>query len=158
MKKLLGTIDSFGPTILRLALGGVLIAHGLQKTFGLFGGNGFAGTMKYFTGPMHIPYVFALAAIITESLGSACIILGLLTRFWSLAVAIMISFAAYKVHLVNGFFMNWTGKQKGEGFEYHILMVAMAVTLLILGAGRASIDAALAGGKSKKSRSEKVKA
>jgi putative oxidoreductase len=158
MKKLLATIDSYGPTILRIALGGVLIVHGLQKTVGLFGGNGFAGTMKFFTGSLHIPYVFALAAIITESLGSACIILGLLTRFWSLGVAIMISVAAYKVHLPNGFFMNWSGKQKGEGFEYHILMVAMALTLVILGAGRASLDAALAGTKAKKSKSEKVKA
>ena len=158
MKKLLATIDSYGPTILRIALGGVLIVHGLQKTVGLCGGNGFAGTMKFFTGSLHIPYVFALAAIITESLGSACIILGLLTRFWSLGVAIMISVAAYKVHLPNGFFMNWSGKQKGEGFEYHILMVAMALTLMVPGAGRASLDAALAGTKAKKSKSEKVKA
>jgi len=158
MKKLLGTIDSFGPTILRLALGGVLIVHGLQKTAGLFGGQGFNGTMKFFTGALHIPYAFALAAIITESVGSACIILGWLTRFWALGTAIMISVAAYKVHLPNGFFMNWSGKQKGEGFEYHILMVGMAITLVILGAGKASIDAKMAGGKAPKSRPDKVKA
>jgi putative oxidoreductase len=158
MKKLLGTIDSFGPTFLRLAVGGVMIVHGLQKTAGLFGGAGFNGTMKMFTEGMHIPYAFALAAIVSESLGSLCLILGFLTRFWAICLAIMISFAVYKVHWVNGFFMNWTGKQKGEGFEFHILVFGMALALLILGAGKLSLDSALSGSSGKKSKPDKIKA
>ena len=104
MKKLLQTVDSFGPTILRLVLGGVMLMHGLQKTTGNFGGQGFEGTMKMFTETMKIPYALAMAAIVTESVGSACLILGFLTRIWAIGMGILISVAAYKVHLANGFF------------------------------------------------------
>lgn len=146
LKKFLQTDDSFAATFLRVALGGVMLMHGLQKTAGIFGGAGFEGTLKAFTSQMHIPYLLALAAIITESLGSICLILGLFTRFWAIGMGILISVAAVKVHLVHGFFMNWSGKQKGEGFEYHILVLAMAVALLFLGGGAFSLDRSLAGG------------
>jgi len=157
MKKLLQTVDSFGPTILRLVLGGVMLMHGLQKTTGNFGGQGFEGTMKMFTETMKIPYALAMAAIVTESVGSACLILGFLTRIWAIGMGILISVAAYKVHLANGFFMNWMGNQKGEGFEYHILVLGMSLALLFLGGGKASIDAGLSGPK-KEPKSDKFKA
>ena len=148
MKKLFRTIDSFGPAWLRLFLGGVILIHGLQKTAGFFGGNGYAATMKFFTETMHIPYGLALAAILTESVGAFCLIIGFLTRIWALGIGILISVAVFKVHAANGFFMNWSGKQKGEGFEYHLLVVGMALALLALGGGRASLDSAFWGGKS----------
>jgi putative oxidoreductase len=51
--------------------------------------------------------------------------------------------AIFKVHAVNGFFMNWTGQQKGEGFEFHVLALAMAAAIMIAGSGAWSVDRAL---------------
>jgi putative oxidoreductase len=158
MKKLLRTVDSFGPTILRLVLGGVILMHGLQKTMGLFGGSGFEGTMKMFTENMKIPYGLAMAAIVTESVGSACLILGFLTRIWALGMVILMGIAVYKVHFANGFFMNWMGNQKGEGYEYHILVIGMALALLALGGGKASLDAGMSGSSRREPKSDKIKA
>ena len=134
-----------------------MLIHGLQKTTHYFGGDGFEATLKMFTETMKIPYALAMAAIITESVGSICLILGFLTRFWAAGMAVLISVAAYKVHFANGFFMNWSGKQNGEGFEYHILVLGMSLALLALGGGKASIDAALSGAP-KEAKSDKIKA
>jgi len=158
MKKLLRTIDSFGPTFLRLTLGGVILIHGLQKTTNLFGGHGFAETVKMFTESMKIPYALALAAIITESAGAVCLIIGFLTRIWALGMVILMAVAIYKVHLPNGFFMNWMGNQKGEGIEYHILAIGMGLALMALGGGSASLDAGLSSGSKKEPKSDKFKA
>jgi putative oxidoreductase len=129
---------------LRLALGAVMFAHGAQKVLGWFGGFGFNATMQAFTGMMHIPPFFALLAILAEFAGSILLIAGGLTRLSALAITINMFVAVAMVHAANGFFMNWTGQQKGEGFEYHILAIAIGVTLLVAGAGRYSIDALVA--------------
>ena len=141
------TTNSWAPTLLRLALGGVMLPHGLQKAFGLFGGQGWRATMRFLTHGMHIPPVLATMVIITECVGAACLILGLLTRVWAVGFTILMSVAIATVHAQNGLFMNWTGKQRGEGFEYHLLAIGIAVALIILGGGKASADAALGGGK-----------
>lgn len=152
IKKFLGTIDSFGPTVLRLALAIVMFPHGAQKVLGWFGGHGFQATIRTFTETMHIPYVLALAVIITEFAGSILLAAGFLTRLWGIGFAVLMAVAAVKVHAANGFFMNWQGNQEGEGFEYHILAFGMAITLLILGGGKFSADAAFAASKSKKNK------
>jgi len=143
LKKLLATQDNVSVTILRITLGLVIFPHGAQKLLGWFGGYGFAGTMNFFTGDMGIPYVFALMAVLAESVGSIGLILGLFTRICAFGVGTTIAVAALMVHVKNGFFMNWFGTQAGEGFEYHILVVGMALTLLIAGGGRWSIDSIL---------------
>lgn len=140
INKLLNTKETASLTILRLALGLVMLPHGLQKVFGLFGGNGFNGTMHYFTESMGIPYVFALLAILAESLGSIGLITGFFTRICAFGVGATIAVGALMVHIHNGFFMNWFGNQAGEGIEYHILAVGMALTLLLAGGGRWSVD------------------
>jgi len=146
MKKIFQTTDSWSLLILRLALGIVMFPHGAQKLFGWFGGNGFAASMGFFTDKMHIPAFFAFLAIIAESLGSMGLIIGLLTRVAAFGVLCNMVVAIWMVHWPNGFFMNWFGKQKGEGFEYHLLVIGMCLALLISGGGKWSVDRALAPG------------
>ncbi len=141
---LLRTRNSWGPLVLRLTLGGVMLPHGLQKTLGLFGGHGFSATMGLFTGQLHIPALFAALAIIAESAGALGLIFGALTRVAALGVGCTMAVAAFMAHSSNGFFMNWSGKQAGEGFEYHLLAVGIALALVIMGGGKVSLDAAVA--------------
>jgi len=145
MKFLLKTNNSFAPTLARLTLGIVMFPHGAQKVLGWFGGYGFSGTMHFFTDQMHIPAVFAVLAIAAEILGSLGLITGFLSRIAAFGIAVNMLVAVKMVHGANGFFMNWYGNQKGEGFEYHILAVGLALIVLIYGAGKASVDAAIAG-------------
>ncbi len=145
IKKLLGTDGNLSGTILRVLLGGVMLPHGLQKVLGMFGGAGFKPTLDMFQTVFHVPIYLALAAILAESLGALALIAGFCTRIAALAIAVDMGVAVYLVHWKNGFFMNWMGTQKGEGFEYHILAIAVALALVIRGGGRWSVDRAVAG-------------
>ena len=152
MKKILfQTNNSFAPLLARLALGIVMFPHGAQKVLGWFGGYGFSGTMNAFTGQMHIPAVFAFLAIAAEFAGSIGLVLGFLSRIAALGIAVNMIVAVRMVHYSNGFFMNWYGNQKGEGFEYHILAVGLALIVMIYGAGALSVDRLLSAGGRKKS-------
>ena len=142
MKRLLGTSDDLGLTILRLVLGVVFFAHGAQKLLGWFGGYGFHGTMGFFE-HIGMPAPVAFLIICTEFFGGLGLIVGLLTRIPALGIGVEMIGAILIVHLPNGFFMNWYGSQKGEGFEYHLLAIAMAAVLLIRGGGKFSADRAL---------------
>src|SRR6266404_6934355 len=139
-RRLYATDDSTATSILRLVLGVVFFVHGAQKLLGWFGGFGFAGTMGYFTGVMHIPAVFAFLAIAAEFFGGLGLIFGLLTRVASFGVFCNMIVAVALVHGQFGFFMNWTGAQKGEGYEYHLLLLGASAFLMIRGAGAASVD------------------
>jgi putative oxidoreductase len=143
-KKLLQTNDDTVALVLRLMLGVVFFPHGMQKLFGWFGGYGFEGTMGFFTGKLGIPALFAFLAIVAESFGAIALILGLGTRVAALSIAVEMAVAAMMLHVQNGFFMNWFGNQKGEGYEFHLLAVGMAVALMIAGGGKWSVDRALA--------------
>ncbi len=143
MNALFRTPDSASLMIVRLALGIVMLPHGLQKTVGLFGGGGFSGTMGFFTS-QGMPAALAFLVILAESAGSLGLIVGFLTRIAALGIGCVMVGAIFMVHLPNGFFMNWFGKQAGEGFEYHLLAIGMALAVLVGGGGRASIDGAIA--------------
>ena len=143
VRKLFATDDSTATAILRLVLGIVFFAHGAQKMLGWFGGYGFSGTMGFFTGMMHIPAPFAFLAIAAEFFGGLGLILGFLTRIAAFGIAANMVVAIAMVHGAFGFFMNWSGTQKGEGFEYHLLALATTVFLMIRGAGAFSIDRAI---------------
>jgi putative oxidoreductase len=121
-----------------------MFPHGAQKLLGLFGGAGFSASLKWFESTFNIPFVFALLAILAESLGAVALITGFLTRVAALGIAVDMIVAVYLVHWKVGFFMNWMGNQKGEGFEYHILAVGIALALLVKGGGLWSIDRAIA--------------
>ena len=126
--------------IMRLALGLVMFPHGAQKLLGWFGGQGFSATMHSFTEVQHIPAVFAFLAIAAESLGALGLVLGLLTRVAAFGIGFEMLVAALLVHVNYGFFMNWFGTQGGEGFEYHILAIGLALALVLKGGGRLSLD------------------
>ena len=142
-RKLITTDDNPATVILRLVLGVVFFAHGAQKLLGWFGGPGFSGTMGLFTGYLHIPAPFALLAIAAEFLGGLGLIVGFLTRIAAFGITVNMLVAIATVHRSFGFFMNWTGTQKGEGFEYHLLVLAITAYLMIRGAGAFSVDHAI---------------
>lgn len=144
LQRLLNTNSSTAPLIARLALGIVMFPHGAQKMLGWFGGYGFSGTMGFFTQTMHIPALFAFLAIFAEFAGSLALIAGLLSRLAAFGIGIVMVVAVLTSHLANGFFMNWYGNQKGEGFEYHLLAIGLALMVVIHGAGKASLDALIA--------------
>src|SRR5438309_6499298 len=143
VRKLLATDGNTATAILRMALGVVFFAHGAQKMLGWFGGFGFSGTMGFFTGTMHIPAPLAFLAIAAEFFGGLGLILGFLTRIAAFGIAVNMVVAMATVHSAFGFFMNWSGAQKGEGFEYHLLVLAIAAFLVIRGAGAFPIDRAI---------------
>ena len=138
------TSGSVAPLVLRLTLALVFFPHGAQKMLGWFGGYGFTGTMGYFTG-QGMPYGVALLPVLTEFLAPFALAAGLFTRIAALALGFEMIVAALMVHVANGFFMNWFGNQKGEGFEYHLMAIGMALALMVQGAGRWSVDQIIAG-------------
>ncbi|OPC39330.1 DoxX family protein [Elizabethkingia miricola] len=139
-EKLLKTSNSLTGLVLRLSLGVVFIPHGLQKTFGLFGGMGFSDTLHLFTEKMGLPWIVALLVILIEFLGSLCFLIGFATRFWAVAFTGLMLGIMMTSHLENGFFMNWFGNQKGEGCQFDLLAIGISVALFIEGSGRFSID------------------
>jgi len=144
IKKLFDTDDHLSGTILRLLLGLVFLPHGLQKLLGWFGGAGFDASLKWLSSSHSLPIIIAVLPIIAESIGALALISGFFTRIAAFGIAVDMIVAVCLVHLKNGFFMNWGGKQPGEGFEYHILAVAIALALMIMGGGRWSVDKAIA--------------
>lgn len=144
-RKLAATQNDFTLTILRLTMGVVFFAHGAQKMLGWFGGFGFKGTMGFFTQQMHIPAPLALLAIFAEFFGGIGLILGFLGRIAAFGISVNMCVAILMVHLPNGLFMNWYGNQKGEGFEYHLLAIAIGLAIMAKGSGALSVDRAVAG-------------
>ncbi len=124
----------------RIIVGIVFFAHGAQKLLGWFGGYGYTGTMGYFTETLGIPAFLAFIAIITEFFGSLAILTGFFTRIAAAGISIIMLVAIFTVHIYNGFFMNWGGNLKGEGYEYHLLALALLIGLFVKGAGSLSID------------------
>lgn len=142
-KKLLVTDQDLGSLVLRLMLGVVFLPHGAQKVLGWFGGHGLSATLEAFTQQMGLPLIVAILVIAAESLGAIALILGFLTRIAALGIFAVMAGAIYFVHWPHGFFMNWSGTQAGEGFEYHLLAIAIALALMIRGGGLASVDGAI---------------
>ena len=143
MKALFKTNDEVSPLILRVLLAVVMFPHGAQKVLGWFGGFGFDGTMKFFTETMHIPAPLALLAVAAEFLGPMALVLGFGSRVAAFGIGTTITVAALTVALPHGFVMNWFGNQKGEGFEYHILMAAIAIAVVIQGGGKWALDSVI---------------
>ncbi len=144
MKALFQTDDAWSSFLLRITLGCVMFPHGAQKLLGWYGGNGFSGTMGFFTEQMGMPAVIAFLIIIGESFGSVGLLVGFLARFAAASLGVIMLGAIGLVHLPNGFFMNWAGQQAGEGYEYHLLVIGICLALMITGAGRWSVDGAIA--------------
>ena len=141
LKKLMQTDDDVRSLIVRLALGIVMFPHGAQKLLGWFGGGGYAATMEGMS--KMLPAVIVFLVIFCEFFGSLSLITGFLGRLGAFGVFCVMLGATLTVHLHNGFFMNWGGQQAGEGFEYHILAMGIALAVMVKGSGRFSIDRSL---------------
>ena len=140
MKYLFQTNASFSYWVPRVILGCVMFPHGAQKLFGWFGGFGFTNTMTYFTETAGLPWIIAFLIIMGESLGSLGLIVGFFTRLSAFGLICIMVGAIITVHIPNGLFMNWLGKQAGEGFEYHLLVIGISIPLLVSGGGKYSVD------------------
>jgi putative oxidoreductase len=145
-KTLLRTDKLPGITILRVVLAAVLFPHGAQHLLGWFGGYGFAGTHEWMTATLGLPSFVAAGAIIGEFIAPFALVLGIGGRVAALFVVALMAGAA-STHAANGFFMNWFGSMPAgaEGYEYHVLVMAMALAIVIQGSGAWSFDRAVTG-------------
>lgn len=130
------------PFILRLTLGLIIFPHGMQKMAGWFGGPGFEGALGFLKNVSGSEFT-ALLVILAESAGSIALIFGFFGRFMAFSIALVMLGAIYFVHWPNGFFMNWTGQQAGEGFEFHLLALGIAIAIMVRGSGKWSLDAVM---------------
>ena len=155
-RKIIRTDDDKVLTLLRVALAIMVFPHGAQKLLGWFGGFGFSGTMGFLTQQMHIPAALALLVFAAEFFGALGVFFGDATAdildvsplvgFIGIAafgIAVDLTVVAVMAHLPNGFFLNYSGQQKGEGVEFLIVPVAAAIAIVIRGSGAWSIDRAL---------------
>lgn len=136
--------NNYALLILRLVAAGVMLPHGAQKTLGWFGGNGFDGTMGFFTSMLGIPWIVALLVILAESVGAIALIFGFCTRLCAFGMGAVMVGAVLIAHGNNGFFMNWGGNLQGEGYEYHVLYLGILLVLFLWGGGALSLDAKIA--------------
>jgi len=132
MNRLFHTDDSVYGLVLRLAAGGLMLPHGLQK-LGYLGGYGFEGTMGFFDG-LGIPYAVGVLIILAESVGAAMLIAGALTRWWAFVLSATMVGAMVTLHGANGFFLS------AGGVEYNLALLAMTGLLTVFGAGKWSVD------------------
>lgn len=139
-KRFLKTEASLAPFVLRVLFAVVLFAHGAQKLFGWFGGVGFDASMEYLTESAQLPWLIAFLTILLEAIGSLLLLLGVGTRFLALSFALLGFGITVTTHLEHGFYMNWYGNQAGEGIEYFVFWIAIAIALTISGGGKYSID------------------
>jgi len=142
LKFYLKTDNSPAQLFIRVVLGVVIFPHGAQKTLAWFGGPGFNQTLQAFTN-MGFPVWSTLVLMGIELVGAILLIFGFMTRLWALGIGTTITICMFMNHVQNGFFMNWFGQQKGEGFEYHILVIGIALALIIKGGGMLSVDRAI---------------
>lgn len=150
-KKIINTTNDHSLLILRVVLGIVLMAHGLQKAFGWFNGFGWNNTINYFTGYVGIPAALGAFVILIETLGALFLVLGFAGRINAALMGIVIIGAMIGDHAKNGFYMNWFSIQKGEGIEFDLLFIAISIALVLKGSGSFSIDRLLMKFKAKES-------
>jgi len=145
LQRLLRTSNDVSLTLMRLVLAFCIFPHGAQKLLGWFGGRGLGPSIEIFAKAYHIPPALTVIAVCIEFFGSIALVLGLLGRLSGLGVAITMTVAAYQTYLHFGnFFMNWFNLQKGEGIEYHLLAIVLALAIAIRGSGALSLDRLLA--------------
>jgi putative oxidoreductase len=139
--EILGTFPSRSLLIIRLALGVIFFAHGAQKLFGWFGGPGLRATIDSFRQSLGIPPAATTITAIIECFGGLAMIIGFLVRPTALGLIVVMLVAIAKVHWTHGFFLNWSLEPgKGHGFEMNLALIAMALAVLVGGAGALSID------------------
>ena len=139
MIQLIYTESNSSGLVARLFLAAVMLPHGLQKALGWFGGKGLMPTLEAFDGS-GIPYAVGVLVIAIESIGAVALLLGMFGRIMSGGILVTMIGAILHKHAVHGFFMNWSGMQEGEGFEFHLLAIGLALIVLLKGSGTLSFD------------------
>ena len=138
--QLLKTNPIIGFSIARWTLGLVIFPHGAQKLLGLFGGYGYSATMESLTTQMGLPSIVAFSVIMIEFFGAISLVLGFFSRFWAISIAGMFVGIIITTQLEHGFFMNWYGNQAGEGYEFSLLVIGLALSIVVNGSGKWSVD------------------
>jgi putative oxidoreductase len=130
----------YGPAALRLCVGAVFLAHGAQKLFGVWGGPGLTATASFLANlGLPSPYAYPVAVLtgLAQLGGGALLILGGLTRWVALVLAIDMGVAVWKVHYLNGFFID---SPRGQGVEFCLVLIGALLCLMLAGPGALSID------------------
>jgi putative oxidoreductase len=140
LSDLFSTDPDWTQTIIRLILGVVFFAHGAQKLLGWFGGPGLKATLSTMHQHLGLPVPLAFLAVAVEFLRGLGLIVGLLSRVAAVGIAVIMFAAIAMVHGRNGLFLNWFGDRKGHGYEYHLLVIALAAVIVMRGSGAASLD------------------
>lgn len=152
INRLLNTDENnYSLLFLRIVAAIAIFPHGAQKLLGWFGGAGLQATLNSFSAYLGIPSYLAILAVLAESLGALLLVLGLFSRVSAFGLAVTMVVAVFSAHIHNGFFMNWSGTAKGEGFEYHFIYFAIVMVIAVKGAGAFAMDSLL----SKKTADEK---
>jgi putative oxidoreductase len=138
----LGTYPSWSLLVVRLGLAVIFFAHGSQKVLGWFGGHGLRATIQMFRG-MGASSAAAVLVSFTEFLGGLALLLGVLARPAAAGIIVVMLGAIAKVHGKHGFFLNLGVPGKGPGFEFNFALIAMALAIVIGGAGILSLDRAI---------------
>lgn len=132
------TTDDLTITLLRVVLGIIMFPHGAQKVLGWFGGDGIKGTFHHMRA-VGVPDIISWLTIIGQFLGSLALITGFCTRIAAAGIFIIMAGAMF-INLPNGWLMNWTGKKKGEGIEYFVLLLIINLIVIFKGSGPVSLD------------------
>ncbi|HEY9559987.1 MAG TPA: DoxX family protein [Anseongella sp.] len=146
-QSIIKTTDSLAAFLLRIGLAVVIFPHGAQKVLGWFGGGGFQGTLDGMTAGAGLPVLVVILVMLIEFIGPLLLVLGVYTRIVALAMFGLFVGIVFFAHSSNGFFMNWGGQKPGEGFEYHLLVLAISMALISIGGGRWSVDRSLMKGR-----------
>jgi putative oxidoreductase len=135
MSRLTATTATWATFPIRIALGSIMFAHGAQKVFGVWGGRGLEDWMAG-TAPLDLrpSWFWLLASALSEFIGGAFVMIGLFTRAAAFFIACTMIVAIAGVHWQNGFFITQ------RGFEYPFALLCMAITLMMMGGGSASVD------------------
>ena len=141
LRALLRTDNDPAPALARVTLAAVIFPHGAQHLLGWFGGYGFHGTVDWMAGTLGFPATLAAVAVVTEFLAPFALLLGLAGRPAAVGIVGLMAGAA-STHIANGFFMNWFGTLPAgtEGFEYHLIAIALAGVVVLKGSGALSLD------------------
>lgn len=140
IESLTGTHADWVVGIARILLGIIFFGHGAQKMLGWYGGPGLANSMRAFTEHLHLPSTLAFLVIAGELFSGIGLIVGLFSRIAALVIALTMVGAIATVHFRFGLFLNWFGNQKGHGIEYHLMAIALALVVVVKGAGAFSLD------------------
>lgn len=140
LNQIFSTSDSWAATIARLTVGLIMLPHGMQKVFGLYGGEGFTKTMKRFTNDMGYPSIIAFLIIFFEFFGAVGLIVGFASRIMAFGIIILMIGAILVAHRQYGYFLNWHNTKEGEGMQFNLLMIGICIVVMILGSGKMGLD------------------